>query len=414
MTKKIKLVHVTSSLKIGGAEAVLCDLVRVLSKDDSFDQSVVYFHDGPNLENIKNFGVKFYQVKGLICLYDPVFFIRLFVILKKLNPNVVHSLLWSANISSRLAVFVLNLKNRVFNKFIFFDKPKFFYKIKFFVKHERAEFQNKVNLIEHVSAYHNKTCLYSKKQNFLDKITKNLSDVIVGVSQDVAISIDKNFIDNKNSKIIVIKNGLDFDDILNSRVKNKIKREDLGLKESDFVIGFVGRFCPEKNTEFLIRAFARLGSCDKTKLVLVGLGPQEGFLRELVKSLGLEEKVVFVVGKQAYDYFGLFDCFVQPSAKEGLSIALLEAMAFGKLCIVGGQENRHIVIKNGENGIIFYPDFDIIGQKTLVNILDVIIKAKLVGDFDYYKIMAKNGKNTVLNDYSVYNMVDKYREIFRS
>ena len=54
--KRVKLLHVTSSLKIGGAEAVLCDIIRTLGHNE-FEHHVIYFHYGPNVDRVRDVGV---------------------------------------------------------------------------------------------------------------------------------------------------------------------------------------------------------------------------------------------------------------------------------------------------------------------------------------------------------------------
>jgi len=106
--KKIKVLHITTSLKTGGAETVLVDLIRNLDKA-SFENIVICFYDGPNGEKLEKLGVKVYKIKGLICNYDPIFLIRLFLLIKKIKPDTIHSLLWASNILSTVIAKVLRI-----------------------------------------------------------------------------------------------------------------------------------------------------------------------------------------------------------------------------------------------------------------------------------------------------------------
>src|SRR3982750_1406571 len=89
------VVHVISSLKIGGAETVLYDLTRGLHVK-GYQQSVIYFHEGPFSAQLCSLGIQVYYVMGLICLYDPVFWWRMYRLLHNLNPDTIHASLWSA------------------------------------------------------------------------------------------------------------------------------------------------------------------------------------------------------------------------------------------------------------------------------------------------------------------------------
>ena len=75
--KKIHLVHIISSLGVGGAESILFQLLNNLN-DTEFNHTVIYFHDGPYVKKINDLGIKTYKVNGLFITYDPVFIVRFF------------------------------------------------------------------------------------------------------------------------------------------------------------------------------------------------------------------------------------------------------------------------------------------------------------------------------------------------
>src|SRR5579859_5390998 len=101
ITKRKKVVHLISSLKIGGAESLLYDLIVGLGNQD-YEHHVIYFHHGPHVARLEQLGVSTYQVRGIITLYDPIFFWRLARLIKKLKPDVIHSALWAANFAGRI------------------------------------------------------------------------------------------------------------------------------------------------------------------------------------------------------------------------------------------------------------------------------------------------------------------------
>jgi len=365
--RTIKLLHVTTSLKIGGAEAVLCDLVRRLGNDE-FEHHVIYFHDGPNVQKIKDIGAKTYNITGLLCLYDPFFFAKLFLLIKKLNPDVIHSLLWSANISSRLVA-----------KFL--KKPL-------------------------VSAYHLDIYNDGILRNSIDALTRRMSDLIVAVSDDVAKSLGKKNLQRSGKKTQVITNGIDFDAIYDIVENSRVAREELGLSEQDFVIGSVGRLHPQKNFPLLLKSFFKISTIrQNARLVIVGVGHLEKALKDLACRLGIRDKVCFIIGKQACNYYPIFDCFVQSSLKEGLSIALLEAMCFELPCIVTNKGEQHPVIVHKKNGIIVESQNQNMLCEAILGILD---------NRAFGKIIAKEAKKVVLEGFSVDKMVGKYKSLFCS
>lgn len=314
MAAKIKLLHITSSLKVGGAENILCTLLEQLPRD-RFEHHVIYFHDGPMRVRIEASGIPTYHVRGLFALYDPFFWVRLYRCIKKINPDHIHALLWAANVASRIVTQVLK--------------------------------------VPIVCVYHNNIDQDGWVRNVLDRLTVGYAQTIVAVSDEVVDSICAHVPYIKKESVHVIKNGIDRIAVESICRKLQVSRNSIGLKKEHFVIGSVGRFVPVKNYPLLLRTFALLhAKNDHVRLVLVGLGPDEDVLRNLACKLDIADNVHFIVGQKAYGYYPLFDVFVQSSDKEGISIALLEAMCAGVPCIVTNRNDFHSVIKHGYNGLL--------------------------------------------------------------
>lgn len=314
MATKIRILHVTSSLKIGGAETVLCTLLEQLPRD-RFEHHVIYFHDGPMRARIEMHGIPLYPVSGLLALYDPFFWISLYSLIKQINPNHIHSLLWAANVASRVVARLL--------------------------------------AIPVTSVYHNNVDQDGTLRNLLDRWTVCFAHALVAVSDDVADSLCANAPYIQRESVHVIKNGVDYHEITRIGKEQAVSRESLGFSRDHLVIGSVGRFVSIKNYPLLVCTFALLhANYPHARLVLVGQGPEERDLRFLVQKLGIADYVEFVVGQKASGYYPMFDFFVQSSDKEGVSIALLEAMSMGIPCIVTNRNYFHPVIKHLVNGIL--------------------------------------------------------------
>jgi len=110
--------------------------------------------------------------------------------------------------------------------------------------------------------------------------------------------------------------------------------EELGVEPDALVIGTVGRLDDAKGYDVLVEALARLAD-NRVRLVLVGDGPRGEALRGLVRDRGLEHAVRFLGWRRDVPRLvAAFDVYVQPSRYEGQSIALLEAMASGRACVL--------------------------------------------------------------------------------
>jgi glycosyltransferase involved in cell wall biosynthesis len=188
-----------------------------------------------------------------------------------------------------------------------------------------------------------KVRLYS----LLELILIRFSDKVIAVSPSIKSTLSKWRVNN----VITILNAVDKNE-LPGRIGGTVLRRNLGISESNIVIGTVGRLSPEKGHKLLLKAISKIKH-NGVKLLIVGDGPLFDELKKLCSDLRLNTTVLFC-GYDQYikDYYEALDLLVLPSLKEGLPNVVLEAMAFGVPVIstdVGGV--REIIIDN-ENGWI--------------------------------------------------------------
>ena len=353
----MKILHITSSLKVGGAESLLVDLLKTL-KEREIENSVLYFHEGPNVKKIRNMKIECIKVESLFKMYDPIFLFNFFRLVKKINPDVIHSSLWAANFLSTIA-------SKIF-------------KIPLLCSIHLAS-----NLEQETSD--------NKIRTFLEKIIFK-ADSLVAVSHSLKNELILKYPQLKN-KLEVIENG-----IAAERFGGSIHMS------SKFIIGTVGRFIPRKNHKFLIETFAELHKIyPNTELHLVGQGPLEDELKNLVFKLDLNSSIKFIKTDDASSIYKNFDCFVLPSDQEGLSIALLEALASGVASIVIGQDSKHDVISQNENGLIV--------KKEKNELIFAI--SRLILDPDLKIELSQNGRELVSSKYSLDKMVSSYIEVYK-
>jgi glycosyltransferase involved in cell wall biosynthesis len=134
-------------------------------------------------------------------------------------------------------------------------------------------------------------------------------------------------------------------------------REDLGIPDGAPVVGSVANFSEQKGHEYLVRAAAELRKdAPDVRLVLVGEGPLEGEIRRLARELRLANTVVFTGAREdAVRIANAFDVFALGSVQEGLSIALIEAMALGKPAVVTRVGGLPEVVEDGRQGLVVPP-----------------------------------------------------------
>jgi glycosyltransferase involved in cell wall biosynthesis len=156
----------------------------------------------------------------------------------------------------------------------------------------------------------------------------------------------------------VIPSGVDterFQPRAGARVAAKAR---LGVPPDRPLIGTVGRLEGRKGTATLIEAAARLadyGAAD-VGVVVAGDGPLRGELRGLVERLGLAACVT-LLGQRSdvREVLAALDVFVLPSRTEGMSNALLEAMAMACPVVATAVGGTPEVVVPGETGVLVPP-----------------------------------------------------------
>ncbi|HHE33190.1 MAG TPA: glycosyltransferase [Chlorobaculum parvum] len=194
-------------------------------------------------------------------------------------------------------------------------------------------------------------------------------------------------------KVRVIYNGID-------RERLEIDSGNAYEKPFPFMIGAAGALIPRKGFDFLIRAFARFATSNKSttdsELVIAGAGPERESLEQLAADLEVSNRVRFTGHlSNPYPMMRACDLFVSASQSEGLANVLLESMA---LCCVpistlsGGADE---LIEDGKNGfLVQYGD-----EEQLAGIFD-----KLFRNRDQVEPLATNAQWTIMEHFSIEQM----------
>jgi glycosyltransferase involved in cell wall biosynthesis len=166
-----------------------------------------------------------------------------------------------------------------------------------------------------------------------------------------------------------------------------------------------GRLAPEKNQALLIRAFRRVRDRMRARLVIVGNGPLEGSLRQLVCGLGLEGDVVFA-GWQA-NPFRLMKrarLFVLSSDYEGFGNVLAEAMAVACPVVATDCGGPAELLQQGACGILVP-----VGDETAL----AAAMARVLEDRDLRSRLAGKAA-TRAEDFSLSSIAGGYQELLSS
>lgn len=159
------------------------------------------------------------------------------------------------------------------------------------------------------------------------------------------------------------------------------------IKDTDFIVGSVGRIAKEKNLEKIIETGKKLINYDKNiKLMLVGGGPYFDEIVKLVDKYEISDNVI-LTDSVVYDkipcYYNIFDLVVSFSTSETQGLTIIEGLAAGKPTLCINDICFRQVIENGYNGYLFNKDEEYI---------DYVLE--LVRNKSKYATMSMNAVNS--------------------
>jgi len=153
---------------------------------------------------------------------------------------------------------------------------------------------------------------------------------LLGVSDSVRDEIRGHLPKWPECQIETLYNRIDVKKVQSQFVSRQVARDFLDLPQTSWIIGNVGRLHHDKDQETLIKGFYQaLPKLSKgSLLVIMGSGPLESQLKQLVQALDIAESVIFTGNvPDGRKYFKAFDVFALTSNYEPFGMVLLEAMA---------------------------------------------------------------------------------------
>jgi glycosyltransferase involved in cell wall biosynthesis len=290
---------------------------------------------------------------------DPFAVLRLYRIVRRERPDIIHSFLLHANIVARLC--------------------RLLYWVPVQISSQRTT--NEGSLWRYV-AY---------------RITDGLSDVTTHVSDEGArVALERRAV--ALAKMRVIPNGIEL---------SRYRRRPDGSRDSCFRWIAVGRCDVPKGYPYLLRAFKDVCRRYPTaQLWIVGHGPLADELRLASASMGLEASVTFLgLRRDVSELLSVADAFVLASLWEGMPNALLEAAATGLPCVathVGGVDG---IIPDRSCGIVVPPG----DEKSLASaMLEIMRMPAPLRDQ-----MGNAIKSNVAGAYSLSRVVSQWEQLYQ-
>lgn len=176
----------------------------------------------------------------------------------------------------------------------------------------------------------------------------NHSDRVTAVSESLKQDTLRLF--DINKKIEVIPNFIDIDRI---KAKGKPCERSLLANKEEKIVTHISNFRPLKRILDVIAVFEGILPKVKSKLMMVGEGPEKNEAMEYVKNKGLQEHVLFLGNSNEIDKILCFsDLFLLPSEKESFGLSALEAMAHGVPVISSNAGGIPEVNQHGVTGYL--------------------------------------------------------------
>ena len=188
----------------------------------------------------------------------------------------------------------------------------------------------------------------------VEKMLSRWTDVLITINHEDYKLAKKKF---KMKKLTYVPGiGIDTQRECLSQKEKEEKRKELGIPQDAFLITNAAEFTPNKNQKTVIEAIEQLHN-PNIYFVMCGIGQKKAELEQYVKEHGLEEHIRFVgFRNDLHEILQTSDCFVLSSFREGLSVALMEAMAEGLPVVCGRIRGNVDLIKDGKGGILVSPE----------------------------------------------------------
>lgn len=296
----MRILHVITSLRTGGAEHLMVDLLPRLR--DLGNEVELLLFDGtrtPFYEQLEATGIPIHKLTLGGNVYNPLNIFRLMRYMR--GVDIIHT----HNTACQLFVPMAKMLN--------FGKAKLF-------------------TTEHNTTNRRRG---NKVLRLLDKWMYNRYERIICISDKAQDNLEQHI--GQHSSICTIYNGID-----TQRFLRTIK--DISAK-TEFIVTMVAGFRPQKDQDTLIRAMALLP--DNFRLWLVGDGERRSGLESLIAELGLLNRVNLLgIRTDIPDILEQSDICVLSSHWEGLSLSSIECMASGRPFVASDVAGLHEVVND--------------------------------------------------------------------
>ena len=240
-------------------------------------------------------------------------------------------------------------------------------------------------------------------QFMLQRMTAPLADAFTSVSRrTLEFAVAREGV--VAGRASVIPNGIDLSG-WQALPGWKAARAELDLAPEAPVVGTIGRLHAQKGYEFLLAAAAKvIAEAPDATFLIAGYGPLRERLEACAAELGVSSSVRFLgYRKDVQRILSALDVFVLPSLWEGMSNAILEAMAAGKPVVATAVDGNLDQVIDGETGLLVPPADAGVLANALID---------LIGDRQKARDMGERGRERVERDFPIRAMTAAYLDLY--
>jgi len=342
--RRIRVVHIVGGLTVGGAEKQLLELCR------RFDRERFELHLCWYSRSDEDLHAEFEAAGVRTIFFDkfdmPIwaFFRRMCRTLRDVQPDIVHTWLYSANFWGRWAAVACGHRRII------------------------ASYRAEVDRIAAGPAPR-------LSENLLHGVGIRLVN-----SETVARSLTQHY-DAPPDRIRVIYNGVELPQVDRDRARWELRAE-LNVPESALLITMVGRVAPIKNHPMFVRMARRVGEQrPAARFLIVGRGPALASVEALVNELDLADRVRLLgLRDDVPRILAASDVFCFTSYSEGFPNAVLEAMASGLAVVSTASDGVRELIRDGTVGLLTPMEDDAAMAAHVLRLLDDPQRRRRIGD----------------------------------
>ena len=317
-TTPIRVVYLTHTLGVGGAEELILNIVTRLPRD-RYEPIVCCFEKppGPIGPEIAAHGVRVIPLGVVPGWRSPFGWWSIARELKRLRPQIVHTFMLPASVYGRSAAIAARVPIII---------------------------GTEVNIYERKQRHH----------IVIERLLSSRSACVVASAESVKAAYVRQLgIDAAGVRVVY--NAVNWDR-LNAAVPPLEIRKDLGIPADRVVVGVIATLQDKKGHRVLLDAIARTPALDDVWLMLVGDGPERSALEEYVGTLRMRDRVTFCgTRRDLGNLLPAMDVFALPSLWEGLPLALILAMGAGRPVVATRLAGIPEVVTDGDTGLLVEP-----------------------------------------------------------